>query len=574
MSRSPHGVLAQVRVIAGHCTYAERANFGKQTRHAMGRSVFALLLGLPLFATAQSQLAVDTNGIQNNIIYTGTVASNGDRVLALRNADGVLLWRSQMDGTPVWARRITDGAGDAQPVLRADQQGGVVMLRHVGTEAIVNFPFEGFVDTLRMHYVLTRVDQNGDLDWQRLVDIEYDFDQGVMLGWEEADIAVTGDAIYMGLRHVLSWEHLAFLKFDLLGQLTWYRNFGWNQFLGNWNMFNLVADNGGGLYVHGQSTALNQVYVARVQADGTLSWLKHYQYSTSFTSWLQDGAAMATADGSLLAVREIDIPGHDYLATLQVDQQGVVTDAHFYAHPAIAQSNPFGIGAMGDGTTMLAIDSLVVQVDGNGEVLQAATFNSHVSGVQRNTFKPLGMNARPEGAVFSGVLDQVHVDLGVTHHWPAVRTIDPEQPGCYAEQVDVSHVNVPNELYTVTDHGGFTERSLDVQVLVGPGTSTPAANLGVQDLCVLMIPASIGTVAGPGSADLLNSVARQGEPFRFTTSQPRRVTVLDAAGRSVQKDLLLTDGVHTMGWAPGLYVLRITGPDGSALRAHRVVVTP
>ena len=178
--------------------------------------------------------------------------------------------------------------------------------------------------------------------------------------------------------------------------------------------------------------------------------------------------------------------------------------------------------------------------------------------------------------MISGVLTQVHVDLGFTYYRPAVRTVDPGQPGCYVASEQVNHIPVPTDLYQVEDMEPYLEQPLQLNVLDSLGTNLPRPVLPTLELCQLMIPTGVGGIDGQETNDLLNTVARQGEPFRIATQAAGLINVLDAEGRTVVHDQRYTGGtaIHTHGWAPGLYVLCVSGQDGSAVRTYRVVVTP
>ncbi|HRP82597.1 MAG TPA: hypothetical protein PLY76_11930 [Flavobacteriales bacterium] len=537
-----------------------------------------LLIGLPMLATAQSQLALDTVSTQDVIIYNGTVASNGDRVLYLRNAAGVLLWRSTADGTPLWERQIGTSPLQTASQLSADSLGGVVLLQLLSTEQISNYPDEGLIDTLRLHYLLTRVDATGDIAWQRVVTTEYDHHMGQMYYVREASMGTGPDAVFLVVHTSNSeQDQISLLKFDMQGQQVWSRSFGTDYYVDGWELSKVVGDQAGGLFIRGADPyGQGHVYAGYADQDGTLNWWKRYDYVNASLTLLGGDEAMVMPDGSLLNYRKIEIPGHKYLSTFRMDPQGVVTDADFYAHPAVTYSNSAGLGLKDDGSIFLSTDSLLVHVDGTGEVLAAATLTSHVSDDQRNTFIPMHLNARPEGAVISGVLTQVHVDLGFTYYRPAVRTVDPGQPGCYVASEQVNHIPVPTDLYQVEDMEPYLEQPLQLNVLDSLGTNLPRPVLPTLELCQLMIPTGVGGIDGQETNDLLNTVARQGEPFRIATRAAGLINVLDAAGRTVVHDQRYTGGtaIQTHGWAPGLYVLCVSGQDGSAVRTYRVVVTP
>lgn len=541
-----------------------------------------LFLSLSIAASAQPQLALDTVSGQNNIVFKGTVTSDGDRVMAIRSTEGILIWRAHPDGTPVWSRRIgTTPLQTASMQCVTDSSGGLVLVYHLSDELISNYPDEGLVDTLRMHYLLTRLDANGAIDWQRAISFQFDHSMGVMYQVIEAVAGAGPNALYMVVRTVdLSpngSDKLSCLKMDMQGQLVWSRSFQTSYDNQAWNVVKVAGDDAGGMFIWGMPDhGSAQIRLAHVAQDGALDWIKQYQYANFSVSPTAGMDAVALPDGTLLNLCQIQVPGHYYLSTFRVDGQGMVVDADFYAHPAIRYSQSHWIGHRADGSNILAIDSLVMQVNDTGSVTAAAVFDSHVTGDQRNTFIPMNMNIRPEGAVFPGILKKVHVDLGITQYWPAVRTIDPIFPGCHATAAEVAHVSVPVDLYQVQDVGSYQEVNLQMEMHDSAGTSLPHVDIATMDLCALMLPTAIKPVVGHEWYDLLNTAAQTGQPFRFTTAEARLVSVLDASGRFLQQGRLYQGGqaVETMGWAPGIYLLRIAEKDGSAVRCCRVLVTP
>lgn len=134
----------------------------------MIRVLTLLLAAIPLIGRTQHQLAFDTTSTENAIVYTGTVATNGDRVLAVRGSGGTVLWRSSADGTPVWVKQLGQGA----PQLLADDAGNVQLLQLLSVEHF-EIGQSDYDDTLRVHYLMTQLDESGEVAWARNLSIDW-----------------------------------------------------------------------------------------------------------------------------------------------------------------------------------------------------------------------------------------------------------------------------------------------------------------------------------------------------------------------------------------------------------------
>ncbi len=521
---------------------------------------------------AQPQLALDTTSDQNTIMYTGTVASNGDRVLALRGNPGTVLWRAAADGTPLWARQL--GNGTLAPQLAADPSSGTWLLHPAGVQQFSADP-SGLYDTLRYHYVLSRMDAAGTLAWAT----KLTFDLRYVTLWPDPEVRLMAgdDAAFLVMYTHEVPNALSMLKVDGQGQMLWGRSYWTDQLPPGTEVTCGAPDGNGGLFLSLEGNASMWTYVAHVLADGSLDWVKQAAYTNAPVYYNTTHDAAAMPDGSVLMFGRMDIPGHNYLSTLRMSPQGTVTDAHFYTAPLGGWAALWAVARENDGTILLVNDSSVIRLAVNGEVASAVSLASHVDGDQRNRFIPMAMSATGEGAVLPGVLDYVHVDLGYTMHRPGIRTIDPADPGCYTAPLAVGHVPVPTNLYVVTDFTGFepatflTAAADTLLVLqpVGMGSTT--------DLCEVMVATGIQDAQHTIPADLLNTVAAQGDPFLLATPLARRISVLDVAGRCLVKERLYggdAQAIHTAGMPPGLYLLRMSTPEGTAVRTHRVLVIP
>jgi hypothetical protein len=537
----------------------------------MLRTLILLLLAAPLLGRAQPQLAFDTTSTQDPIVYTGTVASNGDRVLAVRGSTGTVLWRAMADGTPVWARQIGTGA----PQLTADEAGGAVLLQYAYTEQF-DADQSGFDDTLRIHYVLTKVAQDGDVSWAKKVSIDLRY----IISWPSVNTLrlIRGqNSIFVVLRAPNALNALSILKIDDQGQLLWSRSYSSNALPDSWEVECVTGNVNGGLYLSFANSPSSWTYMAQVLADGSLGWVKQVSYTNAPVYFNTSYDLVSFPDGSVEMLGRMNIPDHDYWSTVHLSPQGVVTDAHFYAHPTVGWATLSAMKRMDDGRLLIAMDSVVMALAGNGDVEAAVTMTSHVDGDQRNRFIPFAMSATPEGAVLTGVLDYVHVDLGYTHHRPAIRTIDPNAPGCYVMPVEVNHVPVPTELYEVEDFAGLQEVAVYNTLADTVMTSQTLDPITTTDLCTVMIALGVETIGPRVHQDLQSNVVQQGMPIAFITDEARRVSVIDAAGRSLVRDRLLPVGaasLPTLGWHTGIYLLRVTDAKGTAVRTHRVLVIP
>ena len=331
------------------------------------------------------------------------------------------------------------------------------------------------------------------------------------------------------------------------------------------------------MYFTVDNTAPMWTTVGHVLADGSLEWLKKLEYTNAPVYYNPSYDAIGLADGSVQLLGRMDIPGHGYTSTVRLSAQGTVEDAHFYTVRPLAWASLTAIDTAADGNTVLALDTTVVVLAANGDVAAAVAMTSHITGDQRNTFIPFRMKARPEGIVLAGVLDHIHVDLGYTYHQPGIRAIDPYNPGCNVVAVDVGHVLVPTELYQVEDLGVYQEESFDavvadtvVQLAAQPAVPT-------VNLCEVMIPTGIGSVASEPHQDLLCNVVQQGDPIPLVPGGALRMSVYDASGRCLLRDRYLPadkGSVQTTGWGTGICLVRIADPDGQAVRMHRVLIVP
>ncbi len=535
-----------------------------------------LIMCMPLLGSAQAQLALDTSSTQNAIVYTGTVTSNGDRVMAMRSTTGMMLWRATPNGSPVWARQLNSfGNMDAPLQIAADGQDGVVLMRHLSTLQMGSGAEPGLIDSLRLRYLVAHVSANGELSWQRVVSVTYKDTLPTMYFGAQALLGCGNGSVFLAIKNAGSLHgELSMLKLDMQGQTTWARSFRSYQGPDYWEAAKVVIDPNGGLFVSGSTPGAHTVHFAHAGADGTLNWVKRWNYTNAVVSGSEGAEAVALPDGSALAFRRINIPGHDYLSTIRVDQSGTLADAHFYTHPPMPWFLRYSCGLRADGSILLGADSLVMAVADDGSVNAAVAMTGHVDGDQRNRFIPLAMDAGPEGAVFAGVLNKVHVDLGYTHYWPAVRTIDPAMPGCYTVPVQINGVVVPPELYQVEDFTGYQEWPLNLVVGDSVEVSVPRSPLATTDLCIVMISTGVEAVNASMPFELSSKVVRRGEPLLFANTKAAVVSVFDSSGRCLVQRHLVADGLSTVDWAPGIYLVRCSSPGQEAALTQRVLVTP
>lgn len=537
----------------------------------MIRVLTLLLAAIPLIGRTQHQLAFDTTSTENAIVYTGTVATNGDRVLAVRGSGGTVLWRSSADGTPVWVKQLGQGA----PQLLADDAGNVQLLQLLSVEHF-EIDQSDYDDTLRVHYLMTQLDESGEVAWARNLSIDWRY----VVSWPvvEPPLLIAGqDASFVVFR---VWPHFgsafAILKIDEQGQMVWARSF--SNIVDPYNEVNCgVEDGNGGLYLSIAHSPSSWTRLVHVLADGSLGWEKTISYANAPVISSSCYDLVKVPDGSIQIYGSISIPNHFYQSTVLLSPEGMVTDAHFYTLPGSGWAALKAIRRRNDGSFLMVQDSVVVALAANGDVEEAVALTSHVAGDQRNTFIPMAMNCTSEGAVLTGVLDYVHVDLGFTHHRPSVRTIDPFSPGCYTMPVDIGHVPVPAGLYQVEDHSGFQEDTVYVSVTNTAFAPEPFVPVSTSDLCSVMIATGVELVGPQVHQDLQGNVVQQGMHITFLAGEARRVSVTNAAGQTVLKDRLLPAGATTMaaaGWRTGIYLLRVTDQDGGSVRMHRVLVVP
>ncbi len=550
----------------------------------MLRSSTILFLALPLLGMAQSQLVLDTSSTQDYIVLTGAAASNGDRVLALRGAGGLMLWRATANGAPVWTREVDGFPGlQTAPGLHADAQNGIVVQGPLTQEAVALYPGEGLVDTLRLHTVLTRIAPNGNMDWRREVVVTFDYPQATMLFLEDMVMSALPDGFAV-VAHVsgIEYDDIVVVKMDLQGQVqssSSYRGVMQPMNSGVWTLTDVVMDQAGGLYLCGASPSFSgqTIFVTHLDQYGAPDWAKGWNYTNAPIADAAYGRAVPMPDGSVTIASRKTIPGHDYLSTIRVNQVGDLVDASFYTHPPSSVWKQVTLSRPNDGTMLMGLDSVVVALAEDGTVQAAAAMESSVLGEMRNTFVPGVMSGSLEGAVLFGVLNEVHVDLGFTYHKPAIRTVDPSAPGCHAVAVQVNRVVVPTELYQVLSHGTYVQQSPQVAMSTLSGTSVPREFIGTSDLCEAMIIAGLSDTTKPSARVLVNTVAQRGEPFMLSGTMPCKVNVYDAAGRFLVNDRAYGAGngtIQTADWVPGMYWVRVSAMEGTAPSTQRVMLMP
>jgi hypothetical protein len=512
------------------------------------------------------------------------LAANGDRVLALRDTSGLMLWRGTDNGAVVWARRL-DGYSDqvAAPVLHADPANGVVLQGPLVLESIAIVSGEALVDTLRLHTVFTHIAPNGDLDWRRELVVTFDYPMATMIFRGELVMTALPDGLAVAA-HVLSMEHDDFsvVKLDMQGQVQWANSYRWTGPYTNQNaseLIDVVPDQAGGLYLCGASPwGFGQnIFVTHMDQYGAFDWAKSWKYTNAPDQGTAYGRAVPMPDGSITIAGKKLIPGHDYLSTIRVDQSGNLVDASFYTHPPGSFFSKETLGRPHDGTMLLGLDSVVVALAEDGTVQAAAVMESSVLGEMRNSFIPMDMCGSADGAVLFGVLDEVHVDLGFTYHRPAVRMVAPSAPGCHAAAVQVDRVVVPTDLYQMQDRGTYVQQTPQVTVTTLPGTSIPRAFIATNDLCEAMVITGMAEGFAQAASALVNTVARRGEPLRFATGMAHRVSILDATGRTLSPEQVYAPGavgIATDRWPAGTYLVRISDADGSSMQVQRVVIVP
>lgn len=548
----------------------------------MKRIPIALLCCAPLIAGAQSDLVLDTASTQDAIVLAGTSASNGDQVLVLRGMDGVTVWRSTANGAPVWAREVGGPTQFGQPaILHADAANGVMLQSPMVQTYHAPYPGEEMVDTVRLSTVLTRLAPNGDMDWQREVNVTFGYPIGVMPWPPQLVATALGDG-FVVVGHNSSYDHddLAIVKLDLQGEVQYAYAFrrAAMENDNDWELRDVVADHAGGLYLSGSKRigAGQRLFSLHMNANGELDWAKGWHYTNATVLNDAYGRAVTMPDGSMSIAGRMVIPGHDYLTTVRVDQSGNMVDASFYTHPPLYWHTKINLAAKPNGELVLGQDSVVVDLAADGNVLGAAVLESNVLGSMRNTFSPFEISAGPGGAVLVGVLNEVHVDLGYTYRKPAARMVDPGQPGCHMAPLQVERVVVPTALYVMQDLASYSPHAVISSVQDLAGTSVERDFIPINDLCEAMVITGMPEVAG-GTQDLVNNIGRQGESFRLATAAPVRISVHDATGRFLVRDKVYRDGnngIATTGWLPGMYWIRFTDLNGNAARTHRVVVVP
>ncbi len=416
-----------------------------------------VVLCIPLFARAQSQLVLDTSSTQDNIIYGGAVATNGDRLMVLRSTEGLLLWRAQPDGTPVWTKQIGTGSMIGSPQIVADQANGCLQLRYLGTDQM-DEDQSTMVDTMRLHYLLCSIDQGGTVNWSRKLSIDLRYTSSWPLFTVRLIAGVNGAFIVTHAKEALN--PLTVIQFDDQGQMLWGRAYVPGDIGSFDEVGGITSDANGGLYITHSHLGPMWNYVLHLTPDGSMDWAKQFSYSNGTVYYNPTYDAVSLPDGSVQLLGRMDIPGHNYYSTVRISPSGSVTDAHFYPSSIVAWGAAITMDRRDDGGYLVALDSVLLAVAADGDVESAVALTSHVDDDQRNRFVPGTLAATPEGAVMSGVLDHVHVDLGYAHHRPAFRAVDPADPGCYTTPMAIGHVVVPPELYVVTDAAAFQEVAL------------------------------------------------------------------------------------------------------------------
>lgn len=538
---------------------------------------FLLLLLLPLSAVAQLQVQVDTISDVDRIVDAGTVTSNGDRILVIHSATGKVLWRCGTDGTPLWARQVGTGSGSDEfirPTIAADDQGGALLLLPFSEERLGanwNDP-----DTMRYTLSVHRLAANGDQSWEKHLTL--DMPDGYSPGTTAILTQAADGSIYVAMTFALQSAVAVAAKLSADGQLLWVTQLGTPDYGWAWGAAPRLQATGGqagGLYLASvYSEPGHEASVAHLSTAGVLDWAYSFTYTNAAVIYEELNDMTTLPDGSVIVLGRMDIPDHVYLHTFGVDLQGQLTDAHFYVPPPLPPLGDRWIASHGNGNLLLGADTLVAELAPSGEVLNAVMVRTAQQGQERQELRPLNMAVASDGAAFLGYMASVDITFGFTHWSPITYTVDPASSGCSNVPVTMDHALIPESYITRTARTDLVGQSLPATITDGPATNVPRALLSGNDLCALIT--GVAAPQAPENAAVVNTLVLTGDPIRMRAGAGCRVSVLDVQGRVVLAERTFgpgaSPGLSTSGWSAGVYVVRIAGLDGGAVRAQRVVV--
>lgn len=529
---------------------------------------------LPTGAQAQ-QFFLDTSSTAGRIVQHATVTTNGDQVLLMRSTQGNLLWRCAADGTPLWARQLGSYPGPyGSPQVISDGDNGILLLHESGVDEVGELPW---FDNIRYHLSLSRVDPNGDLLWQRHVTVSLPiYEYGGLMELRptlapDGAIFVTGHS----LNPSTGGNRLLVCKLNAQGEHLWTRTATADP--GRWSMSELsllaAPDDQGGIHLMETLNNAGPVALMHIHGDGSLDRIQHISYTNAPVHYTAVDQLLRTTDGGLLLLGSIQIPAHIYTSVVRLSPAGVMVQADFYTHNSVEWMALRHIGYRDDDHLLMTLDTLVMELDATGEVIGAVGFSGSTADHQRHTMRPITSHAGPTGASLAGHLRSVELDFGYITRKPAVMIIDPLVTTCSAAPIEVGHLSVPLDLFSMVEFTDFPLSAVLTSSVAVNDTLLDRALTSTGSLCELLT--NVDALVPEVHRDLLNNWVQAGEPILYATPGPRRTTIWDITGRSVRGSTIdqgNTQTIPTTGWSAGLYLVHITDPDGGQARTHRVVV--
>lgn len=541
------------------------------------RYTFSFLFGcLSLALSAQStlQYRFDTTTTDlGDVLVSGTVTPDGAHWAILRSSSGPVVQKGSADGTPQWARGLSQG----------NERGVLVPLSDNGCLLVVPFGsdlqnMEVYDDTITIHLGITRFQADGSIIWQRGLSATalYPGDWGEayvagILGVADGSGALILANISWGIAASHQYIPCVFRITDT-GDLLWTKAYGFSEapWIDQWGgVSDLMTASDGTSYLFTPGNgALPGPMLVHFDADGNIIWAKHATYENA-PDWELNSAAMNNDDEPILVGRSSGFNG----LRIHLDANGAFEDANVYTgieggHGVTRLTND------ADMDVLIANGHQFVRVDHVGDVIAAASITGTSFQSHTITFVPVSNISVNGKLIAMGNMHIVDDVFGYQVHEPEVWSLPiPVPDGCLIAADKVTGYQVPDTLITLTDD------PMEISMTL-PGTSE-AANFYYPMLDPFGVLAVCDQFNGVPSTSmdldlkLLGMYDAETGSILVSISKDAEVTMVAANGA------VLLDGFHVRTGertrlpvdrpAPGLYALRAR-TSGRSLEATRAVI--
>lgn len=531
---------------------------------------------LSTLTTAQGvhRFALDTVGSVHQIIENGMLTTDGHIVMQLDGPDYDILWKGQLDGTPIWQRRVAPEIRVIHPLTN-----GEILIMPFPTYSIEDQGDTATWDTARVDATLHVLDASGDII--RSTPLRWSYPV-LSSGWNMVNrtsartdalgnlFVLLGSSTMEGLRTLV-------IKFDQTGELQWARTptiMFQQMWPDEWTTSQLlgIPDNLGGYYLAASNEYDPECTTLHINSLGELTWSRKVLY-TNASSTLRMDELTTASNGDLLMLGAMTIPGiamYNYFLRYPVDGAPASADLHSPVRE-VHFSQRSGVGGV-----LLFGNGRLRHLDNNGDLTEPLAFPSEQAQGSTYLFNPVGLGLVDGLIAIPGHGRSTHDIFGYQNWFPGAYTVDPA-----ALPVDdclvgpggtVTRYMVPDSMLEVVDVEIILEAPI-LEITVGDSiaveTMTP---IGTHDLCDFLT--GVNEAAALNTPHVLNTLLTVGQPIQFAGEGPFLGQVLDAQGRLLSLGHLHGTGIAiaTDGWPAGIHLVRMVASDGSWERTERVVL--